>query len=446
MNFKSFLKQADLQEKSHQVEGVDWILKRESNQYDTNSNIKGGIIADEMGLGKTIQLIGAMVSNKKKHTLIVVPLCLMNQWYREIGRTTGHRCLIYHGTIKKQYTINLLKEKTIVITSYGTFKHKKSILNQIEWDRTIFDEAHHLRNFNQFEESSLQKVTSLKSNIIWLITGTPIQNKRRDISNLFRILGYPLSYISSNLKMLINQQLLRRTKASVGIKLPLLTVEECIVNWDTKEENALANKVQGSIFGSSMPFEQKYSRFLDDDLLITKFLRAKQNCIMPKMLNKQLEESELDPIQSSLKLSKVLTKMEEFSNSPKIVFSNFHMEIDFLYEECQKRNWTVAKVDGRTSSSNRKTIFADSYQVLLLHIISGCEGLNLQQYTHMFFTSPHWNPSLEDQAIARAHRIGQSNPVKVFHFKMEKEKIPNIETFIGEKQKDKKELARQYLD
>ena len=68
MNFKSFLKQADLQEKSHQVEGVDWILKRESDQYDTNSNIKGGIIADEMGLGKTIQLIGAMVSNKKKHT------------------------------------------------------------------------------------------------------------------------------------------------------------------------------------------------------------------------------------------------------------------------------------------------------------------------------------------------------------------------------------------
>ena len=54
--------------------------------------------------------------------------------------------------------------------------------------------------------------------------------------------------------------------------------------------------------------------------------------------------------------------------------------------------------------------------VLIMQIMSGCEGLNLQEYNQIYFTSPHWNPAVEDQAVARAHRIGQKKPVSVFRF------------------------------
>ena len=63
--------------------------------------------------------------------------------------------------------------------------------------------------------------------------------------------------------------------------------------------------------------------------------------------------------------------------------------------------------------------FVDPYftnDVLIMQIMSGCEGLNLQEYNQIYFTSPHWNPAVEDQAVARAHRIGQKKPVSVFRF------------------------------
>ena len=56
---------------------------------------------------------------------------------------------------------------------------------------------------------------------------------------------------------------------------------------------------------------------------------------------------------------------------------------------------------------------------MILQIQTGCEGLNLQQYSEVYFVSPHWNPAIEDQAVARCHRIGQNNQIHVFRFEME---------------------------
>ena len=61
-----------------------------------------------------------------------------------------------------------------------------------------------------------------------------------------------------------------------------------------------------------------------------------------------------------------------------------------------------------------------NYQVILLQIQTGCEGLNLQQYNEIYFVSPHWNPAVEQQAIARCHRIGQTKPVHIYRFHMDK--------------------------
>ena len=80
---------------------------------------------------------------------------------------------------------------------------------------------------------------------------------------------------------------------------------------------------------------------------------------------------------------------------------------------------SCAFIDGRITQSERTAILSDSPDVLVLQIKTACEGLNLQQYKEVYFVSPHWNPAVEDQAVARCHRIGQTEPVDVFHFSMQ---------------------------
>jgi hypothetical protein len=80
----------------------------------------------------------------------------------------------------------------------------------------------------------------------------------------------------------------------------------------------------------------------------------------------------------------------------------------------------VVTFDGRNNASSRQRILNGNTNVLILQIQTGCEGLNLQQhYSEIYFVSPHWNPSVEDQAIGRCHRIGQKKQVQVFRFEME---------------------------
>jgi SNF2 family DNA or RNA helicase len=86
------------------------------------------------------------------------------------------------------------------------------------------------------------------------------------------------------------------------------------------------------------------------------------------------------------------------------------------------------------------------HDVLILQIQTGCEGLNLQEnYSEVYFVAPHWNPAIEDQAVARCHRLGQKKQVHVFRFKMESfekgtERITNLESKESEnKEEPKKE-------
>ena len=109
--FEKWLAFAGLERKQHQIDGVAWALERE-----LNTPHRGGVIADEMGLGKTIQLIGLMVANIKRKTLIVLPPVLIDQWRDAILRMTGHVALVYHGANIRTTTVISAPS---VITSYA---------------------------------------------------------------------------------------------------------------------------------------------------------------------------------------------------------------------------------------------------------------------------------------------------------------------------------------
>jgi len=104
----------------------------------------------------------------------------------------------------------------------------------------------------------------------------------------------------------------------------------------------------------------------------------------------------------------------------KLVFCTFRQEIDMLSVMLSGYGVRVAFFDGRVTNKERKKLLAsDAVDVLLMQIQTGCEGLNLQDFKEVYFVSAHWNPSVEDQAIARCHRIGQRDEVDVFRFVMD---------------------------
>ena len=130
----------------------------------------------------------------------------------------------------------------------------------------------------------------------------------------------------------------------------------------------------------------------------------------------------------------------------KIVFCHFRQEIDELLTRLNAEGVRCVSIDGRTNQAQKETILQGSdVEVLVLQIQTCCEGLNLQEYSQVYFVSPHWNPAVEDQAVGRCHRMGQTKQVKVFRFQMaafnQDECSINIENYVGAVQEEKKEIA-----
>ncbi|MDG1949193.1 MAG: SNF2-related protein, partial [bacterium] len=178
--FKTYLERTGLKVQSHQVEGVKWCVNNEKKgKLAEGTIVRGGLIADEMGLGKTIQMLGVVVSNFVSRTLIVLPRALLDQWEETIITTLGHEPLVFHGRGVHKITEEDVASSPIVLTTYGMITPRKDkdlgVLHKIKWGRVIFDEAHHLRNKKTRMHLGALK---LQSSIRWLMTGTPIQNKK----------------------------------------------------------------------------------------------------------------------------------------------------------------------------------------------------------------------------------------------------------------------------
>ena len=169
-----------MESKDYQNTGVEWLIEQEHKEKN-----KGGILADEMGLGKTIQIIATLICNVKKATLIIVPLTLIEQWNNQIESIVKVKPLLYHPTNNDFKNIDEI-DAAITLTTYGMISKKKEILCNKEWDRVICDEAHHLRNH---KSECYNGMMCLKKDITWLLTGTPIQNKKNDLISLFTLIG-----------------------------------------------------------------------------------------------------------------------------------------------------------------------------------------------------------------------------------------------------------------
>jgi SNF2 family DNA or RNA helicase len=453
--FHDFLTHAGLQHKDYQTQGIQFCLRNEMRRGGGGGGatamdqtcVFGGIVADEMGLGKTIMMIGLTISNFKKRTLIVLPVALVKQWEQQILKTAGHRALVFYGPEKRKITPEMLAEAPIVITTYGHMirrpnSHRLHPLYALKWDRVIFDEAHHVRGRNT---QIFKSVETLSANIRWFVTGTPIQNSIHDLYALCALLGLPAAYYANkdNLREIVKTYVLKRTKKSVGLSLPPLTTKTIVVKWDSQEEMILSRNLHSGIGCLNVPAlaDQEQDQDPTDattppsipawfpepsPVKIGRMIQAKQSCIYPRLACRK-SVPRMPPTEDenySSKISKVVRTIlsRKDNGKRKIVFCHFRGEIDYIQARITTAfpSLVVRYLDGRTSESERRVILAPdaAINVLILQIQTCCEGLNLQQFSEVYFVSPDWNPAVEDQAIARCHRFGQTEPVSVFRFIM----------------------------
>ena len=434
--FCYLLQVAKLDFKQYQYEGVEWCLRNELDPAlvpNAVMPVRGGLIVDEMGLGKTIMMIGTMFANLVPRTLIVLPPILIQQWYKEIYRTSGHKAVIFYGYGKKKITKDILENSRIVLTSYnhGILTKTNNVLHSILWDRVIFDEAHHLRNK---KTTRFLGCTGLKANIRWFVSGTPIQNKKADFYSLCGALGMPAAFYKddTNLPFIRDHFVLKRSKIDVGIELEPAQETDTVVPWATLEEKQMSEEIHSSVrmCGVSDQRSGLFSNQLTSPLIA--ILRAKQSCIMPSLMHDNIQQLVVKGDLDSSYLNKTTngngSKMQavldtlllrRLNGKGKIVFCHYRAEIDYLATKLKENCMSVAIFDGRSHGKRKMRQLSEKYDVLILQIQTGCEGLNLQEnYSEVYFVSPHWNPSIEDQAVARCHRIGQKQKVEVFKFMM----------------------------
>ena len=440
--FKRFLAHARLDTKQHQLEGVSWMLNQELNPEDSN-NI-GGICADDMGLGKTIQMIGLIVSNLKANTLIVVPVSLLVQWENEIKRTLGFQPLVYYSKEKKDIDLDILNLSPITLTTYGQLTSELCILFKKKWDRVIYDEAHHLKNSNT-------RLWNIQSKIIrtytWLVTGTPIHNSLRDVKNLFRLIG--LKEIHKRYEDYIKSYILKRTKAECDIILPEVESTNIVVPFESDiESQEQHEKTISKELHSQLPFSiididtdsRKLTSYMSTIERLPLILQCRQMCIMPRLLKNKMEitsqfcsldddyQSFGEAVESNSKMNKLCHDLRERKNGQsKLVFCSFRIEMDYIEQQTKAMGYNVEVIDGRTTHAKRKQILSQTYDILILQIYTCSEGINLQNYSEIYITSPNWNPAIEDQAIGRCHRIGQKNKVYVYRYVMDDFDLRGIE-------------------
>jgi SNF2 family DNA or RNA helicase len=421
-----WLKNKNLEEKRYQIEGIKWCLNNETSGFQIDDKtVNGGLVADEMGLGKTITMLSLVIGNPKALTLIVLPKALLNQWEKIILTLTDQEPYIYHGTNTKKSLQEITTNHSIIVTTYGmiaTNEKRENELYKQKWDRVIYDEAHHLRN----KKTAIYKgayILTQNSEINWLVTGTPIQNQKNDFYSLCDIIGIPKTFYqkTENLKEIAKNFLMKRT-------MPKINTKKIDVEWENNDEKELSQFIHQNLnFSNLVTRNNMRFNIPIPERKLPLLVKARQSC-----LSKLIETIIASP-----------------QDKKKIIFCHYRAEIDEIFKLLSGQNYKTAFIDGRTKNNERLSILnnTENIDILILQIQTGCEGLNLQMFSEVYFVSPHWNPSIEEQAVARCHRIGQTQQVNVYRFIMgahePKQKSQSLEMHTKEVQKRKLKIASE---
>ena len=372
-------------------------------------------------------------------------------------------------SVSKKTPLNVVRNVVVVPKTTPTLS-----LLTFRADRVIFDEAHHLRNKNsRIFKGAMRVVAATKRPSVWIVTGTPIQNKISDLKSLCYVLGFGVGDLISEEKRraIRDEYVLRRTKVSVGMVADAAEGGEAGVEGDeagVAGDVTCAPRLQSlKHYKTNVPWSseteldlsreihQKAKNTTDRAERLKLYTRMRQMCVWPALVSSRssntkktrVEEVDNDgdmmdaeethglsmdefhvAVSKQSKLDRVVATMTAEAagglGRKSIVFCHYRREMTQLRDMLLRSGVVVggeddiAIIDGTVGPRERSRIFAAAPTVLILQIRTCSEGLNLQSYSDVYFISPHWNPCVEDQAIARCYRMGQTNGVRVFRFYM----------------------------
>lgn len=396
----------------YQRDGLLWLISRELSVEGR----RGGFLCDEMGLGKTVQLIALMLSNPKPKTLIIVPVSILTQWKDEIQRFAPQlRVFVHHGSERVKDLADI-PEFDVFITCYSLFRIVGATIlpAQIVWDRIILDEAHEIRSPKSL---TTKNCNLLRSPIKWCVTGTPIFNNLKDFVTLGEWIGLTMADTEGVRKKF----LMRRTKRSVSefnkrLELPPCEVRNIEIEMNPSERNLYTHVYNECKERIKNVLDTNMHRGMKMMILLECFLRVRQVMTHPLVYVKSRDGDYAEWKWGCVKTSYIVNAIMSHREEKTIVFCQFITEMDILQTQLEAQSVTCSRIDGSVSQVGRvKEIrkFKESREVILIQIKAGGQGINLQEATRVYITTPAWNPATELQAIARAHRTGQTQKVVV---------------------------------
>jgi SNF2 family DNA or RNA helicase len=403
----------------YQLEGIAFLMPRH-----------GALLADEMGLGKTAQAILSLRllfhRGEIRNGLVVCPKPLVHNWARELKLWAPDIPFeTIDGDPERRRTAWLASNCPLKLVNYETLTRDVDLASdaRVAFDIVVLDEAQRIKNR---ESKTAQAARSLNRARSWALTGTPVENHPDDLVNIFGFVDpdrIPPDTPPKRLPTYTSDCILRRTKETVGLQMPEITVNDLTLELTPAQRAAyqLAEDegvVHLNELGDTITVQHVFQLVM----------RLKQIC-------------NFDPLTGeSAKLDQLLTDMEEVADSghKAIVFSQWVEPLQKLAKDLAP--YGALQYHGKIPHAER-TPTLDRFRndpdchVLLMSYGTGSVGLNLQFANYVFLFDRWWNPAVEDQAIGRAHRIGQRHPVTVTRFLSENTIEERIAAILESKRK-----------
>ena len=440
----------------YQHKGFEWmVLLAEAGA--------GACLADDMGLGKTLQTICFLAyqleKNPAEKQLVICPSSLLFNWQQELTKFAPHlSAFVYHGP-QRSFENMAEGNHQIVITTYGTMRADIDKMSVLPFGIAVIDESHNIKNPSALITRAVNQLSAITR---IALSGTPVMNNTFD---LYAQLSFLLPGMFGSrdffkreyadaidrdqdpekiraLQKLTAPFILRRTKEQVATDLPekIESTLWCEMgNEQKKAYNTIKENVRSSIF-----LDIKEKGLSSGKLsVINGMLKLRQVCNSGELV----KEEDLF-CYASIKTDILVEELTNIiPNHKALVFSQFTGMLDLLEISFNKHQIPFCRLDGTTPIPKRQEL-VNSFQepdsiekVFLISLKAGNAGLNLTAADYVFLFDPWWNTAVQQQAIDRTHRIGQTK--NVFAYKMICR--DTIEEKIMQLQNRKKKLAEDLI-
>jgi len=431
----------------YQKEGVQWLVKHYNNQL-------GACLADDMGLGKTLQTIAMLVFAKEKLTpkettknvrldlfsdpleiktylkaLLILPSSLIFNWAQEILKFAPHLSIVKYTGVDRKKITPYLSDYDIILTTYTTVTKDITALEKVNFNYLVLDESQQIKNKDSKLFNAINKINSTHK---ISLSGTPIENSLSDLWSQMQfinpgILG-SFSFFKEHfktpiekhqnqerieeLKTLINPFILRRTKEEVAKDLPDVT-EQIIYTEMLSEQKKQYESEKSAARNVLLGIDSQANNKIH---ILNSLTKLRQWANHPQLVHPKtaLPSGKFEDVKNYIH---TLVK----ANKKALIFSSFVSHLQIYSNWCDNQDIKYVTLTGQTKSEERAQVVTsfqenETISVFFISLKAGGVGLNLTKASYVLLLDPWWNPFIEKQAIARSHRIGQTQPVTVTRF------------------------------